>query len=320
MPRIEPALDTHLTEILEIYNEVIANSTAVYSETSSTLGERAAWLADRRAGGFPVLIALDEAEGSVTGFASYGEWRGAWSGYRHTIEHSVHVRRDRRGQGIGGALITALCDEARRQDKHVMIGGIDADNEPSLRLHEKLGFTRAAHFREVGQKFGRWLDLVFVQRILEPRYRIFEDDLSGEETRALLALHLAGMQAASPPGTVFALDLSGLKKPGVTIWTARQGERCAGIGALKLLGGGNAEVKSMRTHPDHLRQGVGEMLLLHIIAQARATGLSRLSLETGMGPDFAAAHTLYLKHGFVIGEKFADYEDNGFSTFFHREL
>jgi len=157
-------------------------------------------------------------------------------------------------------------------------------------------------------------------RILEPRYRIFEDDLSDEETRALLALHLAGMQASSPPGTVFALDLSGLKQPGVTVWTAREGGRVAGIGALKMLGGGEAEVKSMRTHPDHLRRGVAAMLLLHVLAEARARGVSRLSLETGVGPDFIAAHALYLKHGFVIGEKFAEYENNGFSTFFHRDL
>ncbi len=320
MPRIEPALDSHLPELLDLYNEVIATSTAVYRETPSTLAERSEWLAARRAHGFPVLVALDETDGSITGFASYGEWRGAWPGYRHTVEHSVHVRRDRRGQGVGGALIDALCDHARRQGKHVMIGGIDADNEPSLRLHEKLGFTRTAHFREVGRKFGRWLDLVFVQRLLEPRYQIREDDLSGEETRGLLALHLAGMHAASPPGTVFALDLSGLKTPGVTVWTAWEDRRIAGIGALKLLGDGSAEVKSMRTHPDYLRQGVAELLLLHVIAAARAQKVSRLSLETGTSAEFEPAHALYLKHGFVAGGAFADYEDNGFSRFFHLPL
>ena len=318
MPRIDSALDTHLPEILEIYNEVIVNSTAVYSETPVTLADRAEWLAARRAGGFPVLVALDEEDGTVAGFASYGDWRGGWSGYRHTAEHSVHVRRDCRGGGVGTALVEALCDHARRHGRHVLIGGIDADNEASLRLHEKAGFTAVAHFRQVGRKFGRWLDLVFVQRILD--YRIREDDLSGEEIRSLLALHLTGMQASSPPGTVFALDLSGLRSPDVTVWSAWDGPRIAGIGALKRLDGESAEVKSMRTHPDHLRRGVAERLLQQIIAAARARGMSRLSLETGTGPAFEAAHALYRKHGFSAGDPFADYQNNGFSNFFHLEL
>jgi putative acetyltransferase len=146
------------------------------------------------------------------------------------------------------------------------------------------------------------------------------DDLTGEPTRALLALHLAGMHASSPPGTVFALDLSGLQAPGITVWSAWRGGSIAGIGALKRLGGGQAEIKSMRTHPDHLRQGVARDLLRHIIAQARGERLVRLSLETGSGPDFEPALALYRAHGFANGPAFGGYEASAFNQFLHLAL
>lgn len=149
---------------------------------------------------------------------------------------------------------------------------------------------------------------------------IREDDLSGEPVRALLALHLAGMRDSSPPGMSFALDLSGLQAPGVTVWTAWRGAAIAGVGALKRLDGETGEVKSMRTHPDHLRQGVGAALLEQIIDAARKGGLKRLSLETGRGPEFDAALALYRRRGFAPGEAFGDYADNGFSQFFHLTL
>ena len=154
-----------LPGILAIYNDVLATSTAIYAEVPSTLDDRRAWWQGRQAQGFPVLVAADGGE--VLGFASYGEWRGAWPGYRYTVEHSVHVRVDRRGQGVGRQLVEALFPLARAQGKHVMIAGVDAENEASLRFHARLGFERVAHFREVGHKFGRWLDLVFLQRFLD---------------------------------------------------------------------------------------------------------------------------------------------------------
>ena len=166
MARIETATEAHLPAILGIYNEVIVNSTAVYSFEPVSLQDRRDWLELRRKQGFPVLAALD-ARGEVEGFASYAEWRGAWPGYRHTVEHSVHVRADRRGQGVGRALLEALIPLARIQGKHVLIGGIDAQNDASIRLHEKLGFTRAAYFHQVGRKFDRWLDLVFMEKLLD---------------------------------------------------------------------------------------------------------------------------------------------------------
>ena len=132
-------------------------------------------------------------------------------------------------------------------------------------------------------------------------FEVREDDLSGDATRRLLALHLAGMHANSPPGGVYALDLSGLKAPGVTAWSVWKGDEVVGIGALKELGGGSGEVKSMRTHPDHLRRGVAALLLERIVTEARARGLTRLSLETGSGPAFEPALALYRRRGFVEG-------------------
>ncbi|OQW47650.1 MAG: histone acetyltransferase [Proteobacteria bacterium SG_bin6] len=151
-------------------------------------------------------------------------------------------------------------------------------------------------------------------------FDIREDDLSSEQTRALLALHLSGMRDGSPPGHSFALDLSGLKQPGVAVWSAWRGDRIAGIGALKLLGDGGAEVKSMRTHPDFLRQGVGAALLDHIIGVACSLGVRRLSLETGNGPAFEAALALYRRRGFTSGPAFADYVATDFNQFLHLSL
>ena len=149
---------------------------------------------------------------------------------------------------------------------------------------------------------------------------IVEDDLSGGQTRALLAFHLEGMHAASPPGSVFALDLVALRGPDITVWSAWDGDRIAGIGALKRLAGGGGELKSMRTHPDYVRQGIARLLLCHIIAQARAEGIVRLSLETGSGTAFAPAIALYRAHGFTTGAAFGGYEATAFNQFLHRAL
>jgi putative acetyltransferase len=146
------------------------------------------------------------------------------------------------------------------------------------------------------------------------------DDLSSDATRGLLALHLAGMHASSPPGAVFALDLSGLQSPAVTVWTAWDGDAIAGIGALKALDGASGEIKSMRTHPEHLRKGVAAALLEHIIGVARSRGYARLSLETGSGPAFEPALALYRKRGFVDGDAFGDYVRSDFNQFLHLDI
>ena len=163
---IRPATLDDLPGITAIYNDVLATSTAIYSETPSTLEVRRAWLEDRWAYGYPVHVA---AEGSdVHGFASFGDFR-SWPGYRYTVEHTVHVRADRRRSGVGRALVASLLEPARALGKHAILGAIDADNAPSIRLHERLGFERVAHLPEVGRKFGRWLDLVLMQRLLDER-------------------------------------------------------------------------------------------------------------------------------------------------------
>jgi putative acetyltransferase len=151
-------------------------------------------------------------------------------------------------------------------------------------------------------------------------FKVCEDDLSGDATLRLLALHLSGMHANSPPNSVYALDLSGLKAPGVTVWSVREEAEVIAIGALKQLGNDSGEVKSMRTHPDHLRRGVAALLLDHITAAAKARGLTRLSLETGSGVAFEPALALYRKHGFVNGEAFSDYEQSAFNQFLHLNL
>jgi putative acetyltransferase len=149
---------------------------------------------------------------------------------------------------------------------------------------------------------------------------IRQDDLSGEPTRALLARHLAGMHANSPSEHVGALDLTGLQAANVTVWTAWEGEAIAGIGALKDLGADGGEVKSMRTHPDHLRKGVAAAMLAHIIDVARARGHRRLRLETGTGPAFEPAIALYLRRGFTPCEPFGDYSQSDFNQFLHLVL
>jgi phosphinothricin acetyltransferase len=146
MPSVRAATEIDLPSILAIYNEVIATSTAVYALEPATLDERCAWFTSRSARGFPVVVAAAPG-GDVLGFASFGDWRGAWPGYRYTVEHSVHVRADVRGRGIGRALVESLFPLALGQGKHVMIGSIDAANDASIRFHERLGFERVAHFQ-----------------------------------------------------------------------------------------------------------------------------------------------------------------------------
>ena len=146
------------------------------------------------------------------------------------------------------------------------------------------------------------------------------DDLSSAATQDLLRLHLQGMRANTPPEHVFALDLSGLKAPQVTLWSAWDGDAICGIAALKQLDQSTGEIKSMRTHPDYLRRGVAAALLERIIEEGRARGLRQLSLETGRGDAFEPALSLYRRRGFVKGEAFADYEPSTYSQFLHLRL
>lgn len=168
---IRTATKGDLPAILEIYNQVLLTSTAIYDDQPSSLEERLDWFEGRVQQGFPVLVA--EEGGAVVGFASYGPWRGRW-GYRFTVEHSVHVDARHRGAGVGGALLAALIELAKEAGLHVMVGGIDAENLNSIRFHARFGFEQVGHAKEVARKFDRWLDLVTMQ--------LFLDD--GDQTRA----------------------------------------------------------------------------------------------------------------------------------------
>lgn len=162
--RIDDATDDDLPAILAIYNDVMRTSTAIYREEPATLDERQAWNETRKANGYPLLVARTD-DAPVAGFATFGDFR-AWPGYRFTVEHSVHVAESLRGLGIGTALMRVLIERGGTLGKHVMVAGIDADNHGSIRMHERLGFERTGHLKQVGWKFGRWLDLVFMQRLL----------------------------------------------------------------------------------------------------------------------------------------------------------
>ena len=150
--------------------------------------------------------------------------------------------------------------------------------------------------------------------------KIVVEDLSSGAVQDLLALHLRGMHDSSPPGSVFALDLSGLKAADVTVWSVWRENRLAAVGALKRLDESTGEIKSMRTHPDHLRTGAAAALLDYIILQARTAGMTCISLETGSGPAFEPALALYRRRGFVDCPAFAEYENSAFNQFLHLPL
>lgn len=162
---IRDAVDADLPGILAIYNDAVQNSTAIWNETLIDLTNRRAWLAERTAAGFPVLVATN-ADGEVLGYASYGTWRSI-EGFRQTVEHSVYVRGDQQGKGLGKALLLVLIERARAADLHVLVAAIESENIASIRLHERLGFITTGQMPQVGRKFGRWLDLTFMQLNLE---------------------------------------------------------------------------------------------------------------------------------------------------------
>jgi L-amino acid N-acyltransferase len=162
-PIIRLATSQDIPAITEIYNDAILNTTAVYSYESVTIENRQTWLEDKAKQNFPVYIA--EENNKVIGFSSYGPFR-AWPAYLHTVENSIYVHPDYRGRGVGKLLLPQLFDAARRQNMHTMIAGIDASNEASIKLHQGFGFVQVAHFKRIGFKFNRWLDLVFMQLML----------------------------------------------------------------------------------------------------------------------------------------------------------
>ena len=161
---IRSAAADDLADILRVYNQAIEKTTAVFEYRPHTLEMRREWFKAKQAASLPVLVAVES--GAVLGFASYGPFR-AWPAYKYSVEFSVYVDESARGRGIGSDLVRAILATARERDLHVVMAGITADNAVSLRLHEKLGFVEVAHIREVGYKFGRWLDLKLLQIVLD---------------------------------------------------------------------------------------------------------------------------------------------------------
>jgi len=158
----------HAEAILEILNEAIVNSTALYDYKPRTLESMANWFKAKQVSNFPVIGAVSPS-GELLGFASYGTFR-AWPAYKYSVEHSVYIHKNHRGKGLGLSLMRQLIAKAVEQQYHVMIGGIDQSNGASVALHQKLGFSHAGTIRQAGFKFGRWLDLAFFQLILQTPY------------------------------------------------------------------------------------------------------------------------------------------------------
>ncbi|MBA7854055.1 N-acetyltransferase [Enterobacter sp. RHBSTW-00901] len=150
----------------EIYNHAVLHTAAIWNDKTVDTDNRIAWFEARTFAGYPVLVS--EEDGTITGYASFGDWR-AFDGFRHTVEHSVYVHPDHQGKGIGRTLMKALIIEARKIGKHVMVAGIEAQNHASIHLHETLGFVTTGQMPQVGTKFGRWLDLTFMQLQLDER-------------------------------------------------------------------------------------------------------------------------------------------------------
>lgn len=166
---IRDASPADLPGILEIYNDAVANTTAIWNEQPVDLANRQAWYDLRQQQRYPILVAVCD-QGQVLGYASFGDWR-PFEGFRHTVENSVYVRHGQRGLGLGAKLLAPLLDRARACRKHVVVAAIESGNDASIRLHQRHGFQVTGQMPQVGVKFGRWLDLTFMQCILNPDAR-----------------------------------------------------------------------------------------------------------------------------------------------------
>ena len=161
---IRPALLADLPGILEIYNDAVLNTTATYDYEPRTLQHRLAWFEERAKMNFPVFVAANE-QGRVVGWSALNPYH-ARAGYRFTSENSVYVAADQRGRGIGKQLLPPLISGAKERGLRAIIAGIDAENEISVRLHASFGFEKVGCFKQVGFKFGRWLDVIYMELLV----------------------------------------------------------------------------------------------------------------------------------------------------------
>ncbi|HVF33564.1 MAG TPA: GNAT family N-acetyltransferase [Acidimicrobiales bacterium] len=163
---VRDAVDEDLPLITELFNALIPSTTIAWRDEPADEAEMSAWFATQQEQGNPVLVA--ELDDQVVGYTTWAWFRGGarFPGYRHTRELTIHVSTDRHGRGVGRTLLEALVDRARAADVRVLVAGVDAENEPSIGFHERLGFVEVARMPEVGRKFDRWLDLVLLQRVI----------------------------------------------------------------------------------------------------------------------------------------------------------
>ena len=164
---IRDAVAADAEGLAAIYNHAVLHTTAIWIDKPVDVANRAAWLAGVQRQGYPALVAADAA-GAVLGYAAFVDWR-PFDGDSHTVEHSIYIRHDARGRGVGKALMAALIARARALGKHVMIAAIDAANPASLALHKTLGFAEVGLLPQVGMKFGHWRNLAFLQLTLDER-------------------------------------------------------------------------------------------------------------------------------------------------------
>jgi phosphinothricin acetyltransferase len=162
--QIRPATLADLPGILEIYNDAVLHTTATYDYEPRTLEHRTQWFEERKRDNFPVFVSVEDGE-QVTGWSALNPFH-ARIGYRFTAENSVYVAANRRGQGIGKQLLEPLVHGAKAIGLHAIIAAIDAENEPSIRLHAAFGFEKVGHFKQTGFKFGRWLDVVYMEKLV----------------------------------------------------------------------------------------------------------------------------------------------------------
>jgi L-amino acid N-acyltransferase YncA len=163
MIEVRPATENDLQQTLDIYNEIIAKSTAIFQYEPQTIEMRQTWFAEKQEKNFPVFVA--EENNIIVGFSTFGQFRN-WQAYKYSVENSVYVKADQRGKGIGKLLMQPLIDVAKEMKLHTIIAGIVADNEASIALHKQFGFVEVAYFKEVGFKFDKWLDLIFMQLMI----------------------------------------------------------------------------------------------------------------------------------------------------------
>lgn len=170
---VECHFERHAEAILAIFNEAIVHSTALYDYQPRTPQNMVAWFEAKRKGNFPV-VGIEDEQGKLLAFGSYGSFR-AWPAYKYTVEHSVYVHKEHRGQGLGRQVLQLLIARAREQQLHALVAAIDASNTGSVTLHERLGFQHVGTLPQVGFKFERWLDLAFYQLLLDtPQHPVGE--------------------------------------------------------------------------------------------------------------------------------------------------